>query len=181
MSFYCSWYYSNSMSEEMMDKKEIKFSKILVAADGSEASNHAVDYAIEIARKYNSDLTALHVILSDVTLFGSVPPAHMNEIKNEAQKYLDKIREKYYRSNDNKSDDNNKQIQLRTELITSASAVGGILGFAEKENIDLIVIGTRGRSGFNRCCNICTLSSYGDKIRCSKLYSGNIKIIPFLY
>jgi len=134
------------MSEEMMDKKEIKFSKILVAADGSEASNHAVDYGIEIARKYNSDLTALHVILSDVTLFGSVPPAHMNEIKNEAQKYLDKIREKYYKSNDN----NNKQIQLRTELITSASAVGGILGFAEKENIDLIVIGTRGRSGFKK-------------------------------
>ena len=146
MSFYCSWYYSNSMSEEMMDKKEIKFSKILVAADGSEASNHAVDYGIEIARKYNSDLTALHVILSDVTLFGSVPPAHMNEIKNETQKYLDKIREKYYKSNDN----NNKQIQLRTELITSASAVGGILGFAEKENIDLIVIGTRGRSGFKK-------------------------------
>ena len=146
MSFYCSWYYSNSMSEEMMDKKEIKFSKILVAADGSEASNHAVDYSIEIARKYNSDLTALHVILSDVTLFGSVPPAHMNEIKNEAQKYLDKIREKYYKSND----DNNNQIQLRTELITSASAVGGILGFAEKENIDLIVIGTRGRSGFKK-------------------------------
>jgi nucleotide-binding universal stress UspA family protein len=134
------------MSEEMMDKKEIKFSKILVAADGSEASNHAVDYGIEIARKYNSDLTALHVILSDVTLFGSVPPAHMNEIKNEAQKYLDKIREKYYKSND----DNNNQIQLRTELITSASAVGGILGFAEKENIDLIVIGTRGRSGFKK-------------------------------
>jgi nucleotide-binding universal stress UspA family protein len=134
------------MSEEMMDKKEIKFSKILVAADGSEASNHAVDYGIEIARKYNSDLTALHVILSDVTLFGSVPPAHMNEIKNEAQKYLDKIREKYYKSKDN----NNKQIQLRTELITSASAVGGILGFAEKENIDLIVIGTRGRSGFKK-------------------------------
>ncbi|HEY9492790.1 MAG TPA: universal stress protein [Nitrososphaeraceae archaeon] len=134
------------MSEEMMDKKEIKFSKILVAADGSEASNHAVDYGIEIARKYNSDLTALHVILSDVTLFGSVPPAHMNEIKNETQKYLDKIREKYYKSNDN----NNKQIQLRTELITSASAVGGILGFAEKENIDLIVIGTRGRSGFKK-------------------------------
>ena len=130
----------------MMDKKEIKFSKILVAADGSEASNHAVDYGIEIARKYNSDLTALHVILSDVTLFGSVPPAHMNEIKNETQKYLDKIREKYYKSNDN----NNKQIQLRTELITSASAVGGILGFAEKENIDLIVIGTRGRSGFKK-------------------------------
>ena len=57
---------------------------------------------------------------------------------------------KLTKNSDNKSDNNNKQIQLRTELITSASAVGGILGFAEKENIDLIVIGTRGRSGFKK-------------------------------
>jgi nucleotide-binding universal stress UspA family protein len=39
---------------------------------------------------------------------------------------------------------------MRTELISSATAVGGIVGFAEKENIDLIVIGTRGRSGFKK-------------------------------
>jgi nucleotide-binding universal stress UspA family protein len=123
-----------------------KFSKILVAADGSEASMDAAVYAIETARKYNSELVALHVILSDVTLFGSVPPTHVNEIKHEAQKYLDKIREKYYEDSNN----NNNKIQLRTELITSTSAVGGIVAFAEKENIDLIVMGTRGRSGLKK-------------------------------
>ena len=149
MSFYPRWYSLNSMSEEMIDNEEVKFSKILAAVGGSEASNHAADYAMEMARKYNSELIALHVILSDVTLFGSVPPAHINEIKNEAQKYRDKIREKYYEGGNDKSD-NSKKAQLRTELITSASALGGILGFAEKENIDLIVIGTRGRSGFKK-------------------------------
>jgi nucleotide-binding universal stress UspA family protein len=127
------------------DRKN-KFSKILVAADGSEASMDAADYAIETARKYNSELVALHVILSDVTLFGSVPPTHVNEIKHEAQKYMDKIREKYYEDSNN----NNNKIQLRTELITSTSAVGGIVAFAEKENIDLIVMGTRGRSGLKK-------------------------------
>jgi nucleotide-binding universal stress UspA family protein len=135
------------MSERTISEgeKEKKFSKILVAADGSEASMDAADYAIETARKYNSELVALHVILSDVTLFGSVPPTHVNEIKHEAQKYLDKIREKYYEDSNN-----NNKIQLRTELITSTSAVGGIVAFAEKENIDLIVIGTRGRSGLKK-------------------------------
>ena len=33
---------------------------------------------------------------------------------------------------------------------SSASVSGGILDFAEENNIDLIVIGTRGRSGFKR-------------------------------
>ena len=136
------------MSERTISEgeKEKKFSKILVAADGSEASMDAADYAIETARKYNSELVALHVILSDVTLFGSVPPTHVNKIKHEAQKYMDKIREKYYEDSNN----NNNKIQLRTELITSTSAVGGIVAFAEKENIDLIVIGTRGRSGLKK-------------------------------
>ncbi|HJT47315.1 MAG TPA: universal stress protein [Nitrososphaeraceae archaeon] len=34
-----------------------KFYKILIATDGSEASMNAADYAIEIARKCDSELT----------------------------------------------------------------------------------------------------------------------------
>jgi nucleotide-binding universal stress UspA family protein len=123
-----------------------KFSKILVAIDGSEASMDAADYAIQMAREYNSELIALHVILSDLTIFGPNPPRHINELKQEAQNYLDKIREKSNLDSNN----SDKKIPLRTELIASASAVGGIVGFAEKENTSLIVIGTRGRSGFKK-------------------------------
>ena len=35
-------------------------------------------------------------------------------------------------------------------MIASSSVVGAIIDFAEKENIDLIVVGTRGRSGLKR-------------------------------
>ena len=129
----------------MSEGKE-KFSKILVAIDGSEASMDAADYAIQMAREYNSELIALHVILSDLTIFGPNPPRHINELKQEAQKYLDKIKEKSNLDSNN----SDKKIPLRTELIASASAVGGIVGFAEKENTILIVIGTRGRSGFKK-------------------------------
>jgi nucleotide-binding universal stress UspA family protein len=58
----------NSLSTE----RKKKFSKILVAADGSEASMDAADYAIEIARKYDSELIALYVIMSDITIFGPI-------------------------------------------------------------------------------------------------------------
>ena len=36
---------------------EKKFTKILVAIDGSEASMDAADYAIELGRKYDSQLS----------------------------------------------------------------------------------------------------------------------------
>lgn len=129
----------------MSEGKE-KFSKILVAIDGSEASMDAADYAIQMAREYNSEIIALHVILSDLTIFGPNPPRHINELKQEAQKYLDKLRGKSNLDSNN----SDKKIPLRTELIASASAVGGIVGFAEKENTSLIVIGTRERSGFKK-------------------------------
>jgi nucleotide-binding universal stress UspA family protein len=125
------------------DRKN-KFSKILVAADGSEASMDAADYAIEIARKYDSELIALYVILSDITIFGPNLPPHVIEIRQQAKQHLDKIKQKL---SDQGCDD---KIHMRTEIISSATTVGGIVNFAEKENIDLIAIGTRGRSGFKK-------------------------------
>ena len=43
-----------------------------------------------------------------------------------------------------------KKVQIKTEIISSKDISGGILDFAKENNIDLIVIGTRGRSGFKR-------------------------------
>jgi nucleotide-binding universal stress UspA family protein len=119
-----------------------KFSKVLVAVDGSEYSMNAVEYAISITRQYGSQLIALHVITSDVSTVASAFLPQMDEIKKNAQEYFDKIRRK--------GDEANWDIQLRTELIASPSEVGGIIDFTEKENIDLIVVGTKGRSGLKK-------------------------------
>ena len=59
-------------------------------------------------------------------------------MRNEGEKYLDKVKVKA----------NEKDVQIKTEIISSKDTSGGILDFAD--NIDLIVIGTRGRSGFKR-------------------------------
>ena len=126
---------------------EYVFSKILIAIDGSEESLHAADYAIEIARRYNAEVIALNVILSGATLHGPSVSPHIIELKQEAQNYLDKAKEKAERR---MSNDNDNKIRLRTELIGAPSTVGGVVAFAEKNNVDLIIIGTRGRSGFTK-------------------------------
>jgi len=116
-------------------------SKMLVAIDGSDASMNAADYAISISKQYNAELCALHVIRADVDLFGPHETSEfMTRMRNEGEKYLNKVKLKA----------NEKNIQIKTEIISSINIAGGIVDFAEENNIDLIVIGTRGRSGFNK-------------------------------
>ena len=66
----------------------------------------------------------------------------MEEIKKNAEEYFEKIRLIGEKAS--------WDIPLRTELIASLSVVGGITDFAEEENVDLIVVGTRGKSGFKK-------------------------------
>ena len=124
----------------MSDQK--KFTKILVSIDGSEPSTNAADYAISVANIYHSELIVLHVIPSDVSLFGPSPPPHLDELKKEAQQYLDKIVQTARM--------NNNSIQVESKIIASPSVVGGIVNFAENEGIDLIIVGTKGRSGIKK-------------------------------
>ena len=67
----------------------------------------------------------------------------LESIKKEAKKWFNKIKQK--------ADDINKDIKLKTEVVaTDSSVVGAIVEYAEHENIDLIIIGTRGRSSFKK-------------------------------
>ena len=113
-----------------------KFLKVLVVVDGSEYSMNAAEYAISIAKQFGAQLIVLHVITSDI-----ISP-QLEEIKKNAHDNFEKIRLI--------GDKANWDIPLRTELIASSSVVGGITDFAEEENVDLIVVGTRGKSGFKK-------------------------------
>ena len=149
----------------MSGSKE-KFSKILVAIDGSRSSMDAVDYAIAIAQRDDVELTALYVVSSptrdDYT--SDMPedqiPETVKDIvhftKKESQPWFNEISDKVrttaklesLKDNDTKK---TSSIQLKTQVIISPiSVTGNIVEYAEREKIDLIVIGTRGRSAFKR-------------------------------
>jgi nucleotide-binding universal stress UspA family protein len=136
----------------LSDKIKKIFSKILVAIDGSQPSIDAADYAIEMAKKNNnSQLIALTVLDTSTprrlsSSFITAPTYGLKvleEERNRAQKWLELI--------SNKVQEIEKNIQYKAEIIEgSISVEGTIVDYAENENIDLIVIGTRGRSGFKR-------------------------------
>jgi len=148
-----------------MSNTRRSFSKILVAIDGSEISMKAAVYAINIAnRKKNGPgsvqligLTVLDLTKLSSSFFatasGYYGAGELEAKRKEAQRWLDKV-EKLAVSEEDDDDNNNgpNNIQFKSEIIEDpTSKVGSaIVDYAERENVELIVIGTRGRTGFKK-------------------------------
>jgi nucleotide-binding universal stress UspA family protein len=145
-----------------MSNTRRNFSKILVGIDGSEISMKAAVYAIDIANRKtngvgNVQLIGLAVLdLTKIsssffaTASGYYGAKELEEKRKEAQQWLDKVEKLAVEENSDNNDVNN--IQFKSEIIEDpTSKVGSaIVDYAERENIDLIVIGTRGRTGFKK-------------------------------
>jgi len=128
------------------------FSKILVGIDGSEYSRNAVNYALDLAIKYDSDLFLLAIVPSKVHhgdssgVFGMVSPSYFDEYKKEAEKWFEEIT-----NHINKETIIDTSTRVKSEVITTPfSTPASILNYAEERDVDLIVIGTRGRSGLKK-------------------------------
>jgi nucleotide-binding universal stress UspA family protein len=138
-----------------------RLSKILIAVDGSEQSFHAANYAVAIAQRYDAELYALYVT-SSPTLYNVSSKMPEDQIPDEVRKFIqnakehsqpwfNKISENIAASAAGKENTKNATIHLDTEVVVSPiSVVGTIVEYAERNYIDLIVVGTRGRSGFKR-------------------------------
>jgi len=128
------------------------FSKILVGIDGSEHSRNAVNYASDLAVKYDSELFLLAIVPSKVHhgdssgVFGMVSPSYFDEYKKEAEKWFEEII-----NHINKETIIDASTRVKSEVITTPfSTPASILNYAEERDIDLIVIGTRGKSGLKK-------------------------------
>lgn len=135
--------------------QEDHLSRVLVAIDGSIPSMRATDYAISIAIKNNSQLLVLYVIdaykyprlPSSIILAPTFGTEKYLEERNEAEKLMSKIKEKFRL----KINDYRKSKELKIEIIEGTkSAAATIMEYAETRNADLIIIGSRGRTGFKK-------------------------------
>jgi nucleotide-binding universal stress UspA family protein len=126
------------------------FRKIVVPVDGSEQSMRAADTAITIAAKYGASLVAIHVANIDQYLqsFGLYRVSYPDSVKKkieearaESENWFAKI----------KKNAESHGISMESKMIDSSlSTVAAIIEFAENAHADLIVIGTRGRTGFSK-------------------------------
>lgn len=135
--------------------QEDHFSKVLVAIDGSTSSIHAIDYAISIAIKNNSELIVLYIIdvykypylSSSIILAPTFGSEKYLEEKNEAEEHMNEIKKRYKQ----KTKNNINSKELKTEIFEGTKSVATtIIEYAESKDVDLIIIGNKGKTGFKR-------------------------------
>ena len=120
-------------------------SKVLVGVDGSNRSFSAAEVAMNISKKYMAKLILVTVAYipteSRVSQQEAIEvEAGLSEMDN-AKKWFESFS---LRARQNK-------IELKTEIVNSRRPVNYvILEYADKECVDLIVIGTRGRGGLSK-------------------------------
>jgi nucleotide-binding universal stress UspA family protein len=138
-------------------QEDSKFSKILVAIDGSTPSMKAAEFAITMVEKVRnkqseekrSDLIALTILdvstpRSFLSSFIAAPTYGLKELeeeRNRAKQWMDKLRQKA----------EDKKIPFRSEIVEGVISAGtAIIDYAESHSISIIVVGTKGKSGVSK-------------------------------
>ncbi len=122
----------------------MKIEKILFPTDFSKGSDNALLYAIDLTKQYNATLFIIHIIYDVIQTTGwDVPHLPLEQLDKDltasSEQKLDEFAEETVRDLD--------KVEKRT--ITGVP-YQEIVQFAEDEKIDLIVIGTHGRTGLDR-------------------------------
>ena len=123
------------------------FKQILLATDGSAASAHAAQLAVNMARTLNAKLTALYV--SDPYPYlgiGEVNPMGYQAYSAAAQQHAAQAHAQV----EELCKAGGAPVELQVRLVEDVAAASGIVESAKELGADLIVMGSHGRSGIAR-------------------------------
>jgi nucleotide-binding universal stress UspA family protein len=122
------------------ERKQAMFNRILVAIDGSPASEKALTVAVDLAIHYKADLTAIGVV-EVPEIVGTMD--EVDELRESAEDHFRQLSEaavEFARS---------RGIVLRS-VVVRGHAADAIVHYAESEQMNLVVLGHRGHSRITR-------------------------------
>ncbi len=123
------------------------FKNIVLATDGSAASEHAASMAVGLARTHGAKLTALYV--ADPYPYmgvGEVNPMGYQAYSAAAQQ----LAAQAHATVDALCKAGGAPVELLARLVEDVAAASGIVQTAQELGADLIVVGSHGRSGIAR-------------------------------
>lgn len=141
----------------------LRITKILCPLDFSDYSVKAYDYAQSLAQHYGARLLLQHVVqpLTSTYPYYAFPDS-INEVfwnlDTHAEKKLDEFVDAHQV----------EELQIE-RVVESGTVTDCVLEFAEKEGVDLIVMGTHGRHGFDRLAMGSVTEKVLRKARCPVL------------
>ncbi len=139
------------------------FQNILVPVDLSDQSTRAFKVALDIAEKRNSKITILTCLELDAShhLYYEARPSPQ-QIKKQS-----KVVKRHFEKLESLAEKNN--ISIKSKILTSGSAVNNIVTFAKSQKHDLVVIGSHGRTGFDKLLLGSVANGVSQKTKCPVL------------
>lgn len=132
------------LSCKEIDTSSIK--RIFVPYDGSSFSNRALEFALDLAKKYDSAITVV-TVLTDESFDNSFLDVHevgKQIIGKEKLASMEGLFKKIHILAKKFA------IPLKTEILTASSITDSLVSLASSNKADLIVMGTHGRGDYNR-------------------------------
>lgn len=128
---------------------ETDYSRILVPTDGSENAEDSSPHGVAIARNFGSEIHVLNIVdLQDAGgafSAGGLEKEFVERLEARGQEAVDRV------ANEIKEADSDVAIQTAVERTTSFDgAADGIREYVENNEIDLVVMGSHGRSNLKR-------------------------------
>jgi len=139
-----------------------RFKNILVPYDDSKCALHAFKIAVDLAKNYNSKLTVVTVVPSTYNPSGAYTNVRYEKIllkkqrdsANSALSKIDSIAKK-------------QGIDITTGVLEYNSVVKEIVSFTKSKKIDLIVMGTHGRTGWDKIILGSVANGVSQGVKCS--------------
>ena len=136
------------------------FQNILVPIDLSNHSTRAFKVALDVAKKYQSKITLLTCLEANAShhLYYEARPSSQ-QIKKQS-----KVVKKHHEKLESLAEKNS--ILAKSKILISGSAVNNIVTFAKSQKHDLIVIGSHGRTGFDKLLLGSVANGVSQKAKC---------------
>ncbi|MFC6824480.1 universal stress protein [Halopelagius fulvigenes] len=135
------------------------YERILVPTDGSETAEQAVEQAVDIASKYGSTIHALYVIDVDATSY-SLGTEQVDRIRQGHLDEMPEVKADADEATGYVADAATERGVSVEEHVTAGEPARAIRKFVEENDIDLVVMGSHGRSGLSRV----VLGSVAEKV-----------------
>jgi nucleotide-binding universal stress UspA family protein len=135
------------------------YEHILVPTDGSEAAESAVEQAVDLAAQYDATVHALYVVDVDATNL-SLGTEQVDRIRQGRIDEMPEVKAEADDATGFVADAGAERGVTVEEHVTAGSPARAIRRFVEDNDIDLVVMGSHGRSGLSRV----VLGSVAEKV-----------------
>lgn len=120
----------------------IALKNVLVATDFEDAADVALLYGRSLARTFNATLQVLHVLddvsarAASISGYGVDVERMQLELERAAQAQVDALL----------SDEDRRELSAEAVVLTSSTPALAIVDYARRHDVNLIIVGTHGRS-----------------------------------